>query len=93
MPTVANEKDSQIPVFSCCSVGIGRWFWVAWESEAEARALSPPLASGYEASSDRAEGKAAERLGPRAKRLPARWASGYKRRGGIADPHRRLFTA
>jgi hypothetical protein len=84
VPTVVNEEDSQIPVFACCSVGIGRWFWVAWESEAEARALSPPLATGYEASADRAEGKAAERFGPRVKRLPAKWASGYKRRGGLA---------
>jgi hypothetical protein len=77
-------EDRDVPVFACCSVGIGRWFWVAWESEAQARDLLPPLASGYEASADRAERKAAERLGPRMKRLPARWASGYKRRGGLA---------
>jgi hypothetical protein len=79
-----SEETRDVPVFACCSVGIGRWFWVAWESEAEARALSPPLASGYEASADHAEVKAAERFGPRMKRLPARWASGFKRRGGIA---------
>lgn len=78
-----NEEARDVPAFACCSVGIGRWFWVAWESEAEARALAPALASGFEASADRAEGKAAERLGPRMKRLPAKWASGY-RRGGIA---------
>jgi hypothetical protein len=83
MPTVMSEQARDIPAFACCSVGIGRWFWVAWDSEAEARALAPALASGYEASADRAEGKAAERLGPRMKRLPARWASSYKRRGGI----------
>ena len=74
----------EVPAFACCSVGIGRWFWVAWESESEARALSPALASGYEASAARAEAKAVERVGPRLKRLPAKWASGYKRRGGIA---------
>src|SRR5205807_1548980 len=83
-PIVMSEQAREVPAFACCSVGIGRWFWVAWESEAEARAFSPALASGYEASADRAEGKAAEQLGPRMKRLPARWASGYKRRGGIA---------
>src|SRR4051812_31299331 len=79
-----SEGAREVPVFACCSVGIGRWFWVGWESEAQARALAPPLASGYEASADRAEAKAAGRLGPRMKRLPAKWASGYKRRGGIA---------
>src|SRR3954454_9433822 len=84
MPTVMSEEATEVPAFACCSVGIGRWFWVAWESEAQARALAPPLASGYEASVDRAAGKAAERLGPRMKHLPAKWASGYKRRGGIA---------
>lgn len=83
MPTVMSEEARDVPAFACCSVGVGRWFWVAWESEAEARALSPALASGYEASADRAEGKAAERLGPLMKRLPAKWASGYKRRGGV----------
>src|SRR5215218_5571616 len=84
MPTVMSEEATEVPAFACCSVGIGRWFWVAWESEAEARASSPALASGYEPSADRAEAKAAERLGPRMKRLPAKWASGYKRRGSIA---------
>jgi DnaJ domain len=84
MPSVMSEEASEVPVFACCSVGIGRWFWVAWESESEARALSPALASGYEASAARAEGKAVERVGPRLKRLPAKWASGYKRRGGGA---------
>src|SRR6201990_1333350 len=84
MPTVMSEEASEVPAFACCSVGIGRWFWVAWGSESEARALAPALASGYEASAARAEGKAVERVGPRLKRLPAKWASGYKRRGGIA---------
>ena len=79
-----SEEASEVPAFACCSVGIGRWFWVAWESESEARALSPALASGYEASAARAEAKAVERVGPRLKRLPAKWASGYKRRGGGA---------
>src|SRR5690242_21385169 len=83
-PAVMSEGTEDVPAFACCSVGIGRWFWVAWESEAEARALAPALASGYEASADRAEAKAAERLGAGMKRLPARWAVSYKRRGGIA---------
>jgi hypothetical protein len=84
MPTVMNEEASEVPAFACCSVGIGRWFWVAWESESDARALAPAVASGYEASAARAEAKAVERVGPRLKRLPAKWASGYKRRGGAA---------
>jgi hypothetical protein len=84
MPTVTSEETREVPVFACCSVGIGRWFWAAWESEAEARALSPAMATGYESSADRAEFKAAERLGPGLKRLPAKWASGYKRRGGTS---------
>src|SRR5215471_2223521 len=79
-----NEEASEIPAFACCSVGIGRWFWVAWASETDARALSPAMASGYEASAARAEAKAVEQLGPRLKRLPAKWASGYKRRGATA---------
>src|SRR4029079_14149075 len=84
MPTVMGGEASEVPAFACCSVGIGRWFWVAWESEAEARALSPALASGYEACAARAEGKSVDRVGPRLKRLPAKWASGYKRRGRAA---------
>src|SRR6201990_2740721 len=84
MPTVMSEEASEVPAFACCSVGIGRWFWVAWESESAARALSPALASGYEASAARAEAKAVEPLGPPLQRLAAKWASGYKRRGGIA---------
>lgn len=76
-----SEDAAETPAFACCSVGIGRWFWVAWESEAEAKSLSPPLASGYEASADRAEAKAAERLGSAVRRLPAKWASAYKRGG------------
>ena len=84
MPTVMSAETSEVPAFACCSVGIGRWFWVAWASESDARALSPALASGYEASAARAEGKAVEQVGPRLKHLPAKWASGYKRRGGLA---------
>jgi hypothetical protein len=82
MPTVMSEEAGEVPAFACCSAGIGRWFWVAWESESDARALAPAVASGYEASAARAEGKAVERVGPRLKRLPAKWASGYRRRGG-----------
>jgi DnaJ domain len=84
MPTVMSEEASEVPAFACCSVGIGRWFWVAWESESDARTLSPAMASGYEASAARAESKAVERVGRRLKRLPAKWASRYKRRGSGA---------
>jgi hypothetical protein len=83
-----SEETGEVPAFACCSVGIGRWFWVAWESESEARARSPAVASGYEASAARAEEKAVERVGPRLKRLPAKWAAGYKRGGGAGDATR-----
>src|SRR3954466_9820429 len=85
MSTVMNEEASEVPVFACCSVGSGRWFWVAWESESAARALAPAVASGYEASAARAEVQALEQVGPRLKPLPTRWASGYKRRGGFSS--------
>ena len=78
---MTSEEARGVPVFACCSAGIGRWFWVAWESEAEARALSDPLATGFEASADRCEAKVATRLGREIKRLPTKWASGYRRRG------------
>jgi len=78
-----NEEVVEVPAFACCSVGIGRWFWVAWASESDARGLAPPVASGYEKSADRAEQKAVERLGSEVKRLPARWASRSKS-GGAA---------
>ncbi len=77
-----SRQPSELPAFSCCSIGIGRWFWVTWDSESDARAQSPAVACGYEASASRAEGKVRERVGPDAKRLPSKWASGYKRGGG-----------
>jgi hypothetical protein len=83
MPTPMNEEARGNPAFACCSAGIGRWFWVAWESEDDARVAAPALATGYEKSAARAEAKAAERVGPELTRLPARWASGYMR-GGAA---------
>ena len=43
MSTVMNEEASEVPVFACCSVGIGRWFWVAWESESSAYEVSVEL--------------------------------------------------
>jgi hypothetical protein len=76
-----NEEDREIPAFACCSVGIGRWFWVAWANESDARGLAQPLASGYEKSAERAEETVVARLGSEVKRLPAKWASGYKRDG------------
>lgn len=84
MPAVKSEEVPETSAFACCSAGIGRWFWVAWESESDARASAPALASGYEASAERAEAKAAERLGTGTRRLPARWAAAYKRRSGGA---------
>jgi hypothetical protein len=72
-------------VYACCSIGIGRWYWVAWASETDARGVAPALASGYEKTAEAAERKAVESVGPRSKRLAAKWASGYKRRGGLAD--------
>lgn len=76
-----SEEVREVPAFACCSVGIGRWFWVAWESEAEARELAKPLASGYEKSASLAEKKAEDRLGTEVRRLPAKWASNYARGG------------
>src|SRR4051794_23710857 len=84
MTTVMSEEVREVPAIACCSVGIGRWYWVAWESEAEARALSPALAFGYEKSAEGSEAKAAERFGPSLRRLPPKWASSYKRGGGAA---------
>ncbi|MHB1558953.1 MAG: DnaJ domain-containing protein [Isosphaeraceae bacterium] len=76
------KESGDVPAFACCSAGIGRWFWVAWESESDARALAPALASGFEGSASRAEAKATERVGRVVKRLPGKWASGYRRGGG-----------
>jgi hypothetical protein len=79
-----SEEADEIPAYACCSIGIGRWFWVAWGSESEARTSSPALASGYEATAAAAGRKATEAAGPRTKNLPAKWASAYKRRGAVA---------
>lgn len=76
-----SQESGEVPAFACCSAGIGRWFWVAWESESDARALAPAMASGFEASAARAEAKAIERVGSEVKRLPGKWASGYRRGG------------
>jgi hypothetical protein len=84
MPPV--EEGTEVPAFSRCSVGIGRWFWVAWDTWSDARAGEPARACGYEANAHAAETKAIESVGPRARALPAKWASGYKRRGGAGAP-------
>ncbi len=76
-----NEESGEVPAFACCSAGIGRWFWVAWESEDDARAHAPAVASGYEATAARAEARAVERVGAELKKLPGKWASGYRNRG------------
>ncbi len=76
-----SEQTREVPAFACCSAGIGRWMWVAWESEAAARAGEDAIATGFQKSAALAEAKAAERFGPEARRLPTRWASGYRRRG------------
>ena len=69
--------------YAYCSFGIGRWYWAVWANEPDARAAAEPVASGYEKTGEAAERKAAESAGPRAKRLPGKWASGFKR-GGTA---------
>jgi hypothetical protein len=79
-----SQESSESPAFACCSAGIGRWFWVVWDSESDARAQSPAVACGYEANSSRAEAKAMERVGSAARRLPGKWASGYRRGGAQA---------
>ncbi len=84
-----SQESGEVPAFACCSAGIGRWFWVAWESESDARALAPPLASGFEANASRAEARAIERVGGEVKRLPGKWASGYRRGGGRQSSVRR----
>src|SRR5690242_3996740 len=79
------EDVHEHAAFACCSAGIGRWFWVAWASESDARALTPGVASGFEKSADAAKKKAVESVGPELKQLPAKWASGYRRRGALAE--------
>jgi hypothetical protein len=69
--------------YACCSVGIGRWCWLVWASESDAREGAKPLATGYEKTAAAAEMKAVEAAGERSKRLPSKWASAYKR-GGAA---------
>jgi hypothetical protein len=77
------EEEPEIPAFARCSVGIGRWFWVAWDTWGAARCGEPARACGYEATAHAAEKKAIESVGPRARPLPPKWASGYKRRGAV----------
>lgn len=84
-----SQESGDVPAFACCSAGIGRWFWVTWESESDARALAPALASGFEASASQAEAKAIERVGGEVKRLPGKWASGYRRGGARPSAVRR----
>lgn len=78
------EDVHEHAAFACCSAGIGRWFWVAWASESDARALAPGVASGFEKSADAARKKAVEAVGPEMKQLPAKWASGFRGRGSLA---------
>ncbi len=80
-----SEESGEVAAFACCSAGIGRWFWVVWESEDAARAHAPAAASGYESTAARAEAKAAERVGAELKKLPGKWASGYRNRGKEAE--------
>jgi hypothetical protein len=75
------DEGPEVPAFSRCSVGIGRWFWVAWDTWGDARAGGAAAACGYEKSAQAAEAKAIGSVGPRARSLPAKWASGYRRRG------------
>jgi hypothetical protein len=68
--------------YACCSIGIGRWFWAVWANKEDARESSRPLACGYEKTGEAAERKALEAAGSQSERLPAKWASRYKRGGG-----------
>lgn len=75
-------KDVPEPAaFSCCSAGIGRWFWVAWASESDARADAPIVASGFGKNAEDAARKAVSTLGPETRQLPTRWASSHRKRG------------
>ena len=71
-------------VYACCSFGIGRWCWILWASDSEARAAARPLAEGFEKTAAAAEQKAIEAAGSQATRLPGKWASSYKRGGAFA---------
>ena len=83
-----DEKAAEDSVFACCSAGIGRWMWVAWESEADAKDLAPALKTGFAKNAAEAEKKAIETLGPAAKRLPTKWASAF-RKGGSSSARNR----
>ncbi|WP_337173685.1 hypothetical protein [Paludisphaera sp.] len=72
--------------YACCSVGIGRWCWLVWASESDAREGAKPLATGYEKNAKAAEEKAAEAAGDGGKRLPSKWASASKRGGPARAP-------
>jgi hypothetical protein len=78
------DDVAQDAAFACCSAGIGRWFWAVWASESDARAFAPPLASGFEKSADAAEKHAVEAVGAELRHLPGKWASRYRRGGGLA---------
>lgn len=78
------EDGAEDAVFACCSAGIGRWFWAVWASESDARAFAPVLASGFEKNSDAAEKKATEAVGVELRHLPGKWASRYRKGGGLA---------
>jgi hypothetical protein len=68
-------EGPEVPAFARCSVGIGRWFWVAWDTWSAARGGEPARACGYEATAHAAEKMAIESVGPRARPLPPRWAA------------------
>src|SRR4051812_2673815 len=74
------DEEREVPIYACCSAGGRKWLWVAWDTSGDATRGEPAKAWGYEATADAAEAKAIEWAGPRAKPLPAKWASDYKRR-------------
>ena len=78
------EDVAETVAFACCSAGIGRWFWAVWPSESDAQALAPVLASGFEKNADAAEKKAIEAVGAELKHLPGKWASRYRKGGGLS---------
>ena len=74
------EDDREIPVYACCSVGKRQWLWVAWDTPDDAQGGATAGAWGYAATADAAESRAIEWSGPRARPIPAKWASAYRRR-------------
>ena len=77
------DEGREVPVYACCPAGNRKWLWVAWDTSSEAVRGEPAQATGYEATAEAAEARAIEWAGPRARPLPAKWASDDKRRRAV----------